>query len=195
MISIPNYSILIVFPLVIALFYFGYIIGNKHVLPIAKTQKIFDDRYKKLSGTWYLYWLSYTPTSQDPVWMHGVCEFKVKGKYALGKVALINHPAGNVHFVQKGEFRNGNLILADACVENNDEFASIIYSNIENNECVVGIWNGFDNLGIPVAGPNIMSREQLSLDAINKMVSQGNLRLIVPGDYQPGWYTKISVSK
>lgn len=173
--------------LIITLFSLGYIVGNKNILPRTKKTKIFDNSYERLSGTWYLYWLSFIPKCPDPVWLHGICDFQIRGKYALGKVKLINHPAGNVQFIQKGEFRNGKLVLADASVENNDEFATIIYSNIANNDCAVGIWNGFDNLGFPVAAPNIMSRKQLPLETLNRIASQASIKFIIPGDYKSGW--------
>jgi hypothetical protein len=180
------YLLSLIFFLSIVFFILGFVLGNKDILPRTYTGFSLNSNYKSLNGRWYLYWLSFIPNNDSPVWLHGICDLQVNGKYAIGKVRLINHPSGNVHFLQKGEFRDKKLILADVCIENDNEFATIIYSNLANSDCIIGIWNGLDNLGSPIAGPNVMSRQQLSSEDLNQLVQQENIRLIPPGKYEGG---------
>ena len=137
-----------------------------------------EKEYSELNGTWYLYWISFKPEKpDDPTWCHGICEFTVSRNIVQGHVKLINHPYGDNHFFQRGEIRGGRLFLFDVCVENKAEFTSIIYPDLSNMNLFVGIWNGFDNLNRPIAGPNVMSRKRLKDNELTEIVP--NIQVIV----------------
>jgi len=167
----------------------GILIKNRYfkerrVLPETLVKKKVDKRYTYLKGSWNLYWLSYNPSnSSDIVWFKGIQELNVKNYYVYGITEFPDHPLLTLPSKLVGEIHSGKLIVLDMYTGDENEFTSIIYHSLRSENLLVGIWNGFDNLLRPVAGPAILSREELGVHDLNLIVKQSMLTLIVPGEY------------
>lgn len=157
---------------------------HKFILPVVQQQRE-KESYKHLNGKWHLYWLSYVPSNpSDPFWMHGLQELQVDRNFVTGTTQFVGHPVLSLHSNLQGEIRAGRMIILDVCVEDETEFASVIYPNLRSNTLLVGIWNGLDNLLRPSAAPTILSRDELSEEELNGILRHTLISITPPGEYK-----------
>lgn len=153
------------------------------ILPKA-VRHVETQSYTHLSGKWHLYWLSYNPRDASrPVWMHGVQDLKVNKNRVEGTTELVDHPIGDLHYKVQGEVRGGRMIATDICIEDETEFASLTYPNLQSRNLLVGIYVGFDNLVRPTSAPAILSRSEMSADELNRALKHSTIQLIPKGEY------------
>jgi hypothetical protein len=137
------------------------------------------ESYLHLNGTWHLYWISFDPfNGRDPIWFQGTQKLQINKNRVTGTTELINHPLGSLHFILKGEVRAGRMIITDVCVEDETEFATVVYSNVRFHTQLFGIWTGLDNKLRPIAAPALLSREERNVDELNKLLAGSPLLLV-----------------
>jgi hypothetical protein len=145
------------------------------ILPKA-IKHVEKQNYGHLQGKWYLYWLSYDPkNSAKPVWLRGIQEIKVDQLSIRGTTELVDHPVNNMRFIVQGEIRGGRMINTDLWIEDETEFAVVVYFNLRPRDTLVGIWTGVDNLLRPIAAPAILSRNELDAKDLNEILLNTDL--------------------
>ena len=130
----------------------GFLLRSKSaqdnwVLPRA-SRHVEKQSYTHLNGKWHLFWLSYHPEdNKKPFWFHAVQGLTVDGSRVQGGTKFdAASPMPGLNSKIQGEIRAGTIIMTDTCVEDETEFASVIYPNLRSRELLVGAWSGLDNL-------------------------------------------------
>lgn len=152
------------------------------VLPKAR-RYVEKGSYSHLSGTWHLYWLSHGTSQGEIRWMHGIQELQVTKNKVLGSTEFIDHPFGSLHFTLRGEIRAGRMLITDQCLEDETEFAVVMYPNLRNARVLVGVWAGLDNRLSPTAAPVVLSRDEMSAGALNETVRTSTVSVIAGGEH------------
>lgn len=135
--------------------------------------------YSRLSGKWHLYYITQYPyLHPTPIWLHGIQELKIKGRYIDGATTIPDHPETNISYRLHGEIRGGKMIIADYCVQDETEFATMIYPDLMKPN-LVGIWTGLDGYNHLVAAPTILSRNEKSPKELNQILHQSIFHLLV----------------
>lgn len=139
--------------------------------------------YKHMDGEWNLYWLSYHPAdSSKPYWFHGKQTLNISKNLVTGSTKFDDKsPMAGLTSKLQGEIRAGKMIVLDVCVQDETEFASVIYPNLRSDQLLVGTWNGLDNLLRPIAAPAILSRKELTDEQLNEALSRSTL-VVIPID-------------
>lgn len=166
----------------------GYVVRQgrlqeRGVLPGSLPKKDVVD-YSHLSGTWHLYYLSRFPHLHNtPLWMHGLEELTVKKNRVEGSTRILDHPSNELSYRVHGEIRQGRMIVTDYSLQDDTEFASIIYPDLLKAD-LVGVWTGFDGENHLIAAPAIMSRKERSAEELNNVLRTSTMKLIpVDGSY------------
>lgn len=133
--------------------------------------------YSHLSGTWHLYYLTRMPIDPDPIWIHGIQELKVKKNKVEGATRMTDHPSNELRYKVHGEIRQGRMINTDYSLQDETEFASLIYTNLLKSH-LVGIWMGFDGFNHQIAAPAVLSRTEKSVQELNELISTSTATLI-----------------
>lgn len=146
-----------------------------------------QETYSHLSGEWHQYYLTYdTSVGPDPIWLHGIQEVGLVGKYRIeGCTRLTDHPSSELQYVIHGEIRTGRLIITDSCVQDETEFASIIFPDLRSGTKLIGIWVGRDNNLHLIGAPVVWSRVEMSADQLNRAAERAPMHLVPIGvDYE-----------
>jgi hypothetical protein len=91
----------------------------------------------------------------------------IKGRFVEGSTNIPDHPEANILYHLHGEIRGGKLLISDYCVQDETEFATMIYPDLMKPS-LSGIWNGLDGHNHLIAAPTILSRvERTPCELIN----------------------------
>ncbi len=144
-----------------------------------------QESYSHLNGRWHLYWVSYNPTTGQPIWWHGIEVLKIKENHVQGttEVVDLSHPFGNMHYKLQGEIRAGRMLVTDTCIEDDSDYVTIFYPNLRNAALLIGIWTGLDNLLRPTAAPAILSRKEMNANELNKALKSLQMSLVPIGEF------------
>jgi len=158
----------------------GYIIRQRffqeiRILPGSYAPEKAD--YSYLSGTWHLYYLTRMPIDPGPIWIHGIQELKVKKNKVEGITRMADHPSNELRYQVHGEIRQGRMINTDYSLQDETEFASLIYTNLLKS-CLIGIWTGFDGFNHSIAAPAILSRAEKSIEELNELLGNSTITLV-----------------
>jgi hypothetical protein len=155
--------------------------SSGNILPVVRKNKK-SQSYEHLTGVWNLYYLTRASNiSKDPFWIHGINALKVtRAGRVRGETRIPGHPTSTLDYVIQGVIRHGKMILTDSCLQDDTEFASIIYPNLRPDRMLVGIWLGFDNDVHLVAGAAVLSRKELSDKELNDAATASDLRFLSP---------------
>lgn len=137
--------------------------------------------YKHLAGDWYLYYLTYMPLQSDPVWLGGTQNLEIRNNRVRGTTSLGEHPLGALHYTVRGEIRAGKMVMTDSCVEDETDFALLLYPNLRASTTLIGLWSGVDNRGLPIAAPAVLSRKSLTSDEVFRLAASAAMHLISMG--------------
>ncbi len=118
--------------------------------------------------------------------------FVVKGHTIETTTMMDDHPSSNLRYRGRGEIRQGRMIIADDSLQDETEFASIIYYDLLKAD-LVGIWTGFDGQGHLIAAPAVLSRRQLGKDELVSLVLSAPISLL-PADSVVGYYSQGKVT-
>jgi len=159
----------------------GYIIRQRffqeiRVLPTG-SHALEKADYSHLSGIWHLYYLTRMPIDPNPIWIHGIQEVKVKKNKVEGTTRMADHPSNELNYKVHGEIRQGRMISTDYSLQDETEFASLIYTNLLKSD-LVGIWTGFDGFNHQIAAPAVLSRTEKSVEELNMLVGTSTITLI-----------------
>jgi hypothetical protein len=159
----------------------GYVIRQRYfqeirILPTG-SHVIERADYSYLSGSWHLYYLTRMPIDPDPIWIHGIQELKVKKNKVEGTTCMSDHPSNELRYKVHGEIRQGRMINTDYSLQDETEFASLIYTNLLKSD-LVGIWTGFDGFNHQIAAPAVLSRTEKSVEELTDLIYTSTATLI-----------------
>ena len=142
--------------------------------------------YSHLNGDWHLYFVTRGASTKDePFWVHGHTNIQVRrNNQVTGKTHIFDHPVSDLDYRLQGEIRFGRMILTDTCLQDETEYATLLFTNLRSSNVLIGIWTGFDNDVHAIAAPSVMSRDELSRDQLNEMIRKSTMSLVQCGpDY------------
>lgn len=139
--------------------------------------------FTHLNGLWEQYYLTFCgPIDSQPIWLHGIQKIQIlRNHFVRGTTELADHPTNELDYLLHGEIRGGRLILTDSCLQNETEFASIIFPDLRSDKLLVGIWSGFDNNLRLIGAPVIWSRTELSASELNEYARNAPMYLVALG--------------
>jgi hypothetical protein len=159
----------------------GYIVRRDffqdvRILPIiSRTSE--KANYSHLGGTWHLYYVTRMPIDPDPIWIHGIQELRVNKNKVEGTTRMADHPSNELRYRVHGEIRQGRMIKTDYSLQDETEFASLIYTDLLKSD-LVGIWTGFDGFNHQIAAPVVLSRNEKSVNELNQLLKTSTATLI-----------------
>ncbi len=159
-------------------FYFKQFYGSSEgVLPGRYRAKEKID-YSRLNGTWHLYYVTQYPyLLPTPLWVHGIQEIEVNGHIVHGRTLVPDHPDTQTSYHLHGEIRGGKMLLADYCLQDETEFATMIFHDLRKHD-LIGIWTGLDGFNHLFAAPVVLSRVERSPLQLNEILKQSLFSLL-----------------
>lgn len=166
------------------------------VLP-KRRSKNETESYTHLNGEWYVYYLARNESFYpEPFWVHGILKLKIKGYQIEGSSHIRDYSITKLDYIIKGEIRHGKMILTDVCLQDETDFASMVFSKLWCTSILIGIWIGFDWQVQPTAAPIILSRNLLSEKDLNKTMMESGLNIESMGiSKYRNFYINIAESK
>jgi hypothetical protein len=148
---------------------------EKQLLPIAPKETS-STSYTHLNGDWHVYYITQDPAvASGPYWRHGTERLAVDAYKVQGRSQVFDLHAGAIEAIVHGEIRHGTMILTDVCVQDESDFASVIYADLRSTRILVGMWIGFDGRKHPTAGPIILTRKTLKAEDLGSAVSASTI--------------------
>jgi len=159
----------------------GYLVKQRFfqdikILP-SKSHNVGKIDYSYLSGVWHVYCITRNPIDPNPIWIHGIREYKIKKNKIQVTARFIDHPSGELTYNGYGEIRHGRMINMDYSVLDETEFIYSVFTNLVKSE-LVGIWMGFDGFDHQIAAPAILSRAQKSPNELNEILRSSTTTII-----------------
>lgn len=151
--------------------------------------------YQFIAGRWYAYYVSFILPDSRPVWIRGDMKLSLLRNGTLrGRTTIPIHDGLTLTYLELGEIRGGWLLLTGACVEELQEFATLMFPNLLTGDRIVGLWTGQDNTRTPISAPVVLSRGELTARELNEAVSHARLRF-VPEGFRPRLHPLVAIAQ
>jgi predicted amidohydrolase len=134
--------------------------------------------YSHLEGNWHQYHITKDRAINDPFWAHNEEFIRIKHNRIEGRCINAPNPKADLTYTISGQIEAGKMLLVYACHQEPRDCLHAMYLNLLSDKILAGIWLGVDFDMEPFSGPIILSREELTVEDLNRIVSEYNLNLV-----------------
>lgn len=135
--------------------------------------------YSHLEGIWHQYHITKDRTINNaPFWVHNEESIRIKRNRIEGTCINAPHPKATLTYTISGQIEPGKMLLIYTCQEEPRDCLHAMYLNLFRDKILAGIWIGVDFDMEPFSGAIILSREELTVEDLNRTVNEYNLNLV-----------------